>query len=960
MTKVTYPRRVRRGAGLVALLLAGVASSAVAQDVADDSEDAQTITVTASRVARDGYTAPTPTTVIGADALQARGATNIADVLNETPAFRASTTPQTNGVRAIFPGSNYADLRGLGSSRTLVLVDGNRFVPQITTGLAGYQVDLNQVPSLLVDRVDVVTGGASAQWGSDAVAGVVNVILKHNFEGLRAELQYGQAEQADNREYRVGLLGGTRLGDRGHLVVGFDYVKNDGVGDTYNRGWGREAWGIVANPCPLSAAASVACPTGGNGLARNLILPDVHFSTATPGGLIVSATGPAAALRNIQFGPGGTLQPFNVGDYAGTQYMQGGGNAGLNFNSGISMRPPTERIIGYSRMSYEVGSGVEAYVEGSYAHSQGSNQTLPARNEQTTPVTIRTDNPFIPDALRTIIGDYNLANPGAPITSFNLGRYHLDLGRQVSDVSTDTWRAVGGFKADMGNGWKLDGALIHGRNDYDQRLAPNRIRSNFNYAADVTVNGSGVPVCRATLSADPAVRAAAAGCVPLNLFGYGAPSQDATDYVMGDLATSTVYKQTAANLNLTGEPFSTWAGPVSLATGAEWRSESQVTRVDAIAEIAGYESTNARSLQGKFNVIEGYVETVVPLAADTPFLNRLDVNGAVRIAHYSTAAGTQVTWKVGAVWEPIEDVLIRVARSRDIRAPNIFELKTAPVSTIVNQIFSSSVDGGPVGQVATQQLTGGNENLQPEKADTFAVGVVLTPSFLPGLSLSVDYYNIVVNGAIATLTIPNVIDFCIRGQSYYCDFVTANPAGSAASYTIATPFLNLNQIQRSGFDFDATYRTRLDNIAAGLPGNLTLRFSATHIAHYRENANGAGYVERAGDSSTGLPRFQSNSSISYELERARLSLQMRTIGSDKYNSLWTEGVDISNNRVDGRTYFNLSGTVTLREGIELFGMIDNLTDRDPPIAPQNFGFPTITALYDVFGRSYRMGVRVKL
>jgi len=935
----------------------GESQAAPAASLGLDSE----IIVTASRVQRSGFTAPTPTTIVGAAALENRGATNVATVLNEIPAFKASTTPATNGVRAIFPGSYYADLRGLSSSRTLVLVNGNRFVPQITTGLSGYQVDLNQIPSLMLERAEVVTGGASAQWGSDAVAGVVNLILKKDFEGIQAEAQYGLSEQGDNQEYRFGILGGTRLGERAHLEVAFDYVNNKGVGDVFTRGWGRKGYGLVANPCALNAPVSATCPDGGNGLAQTLILPDVRYATTTTGGMINSTRGPAAALRGITFGPGGTLGQFQYGQYVGSQFMQGGGsNQGINFNTGVSMIPPAKRYIGYTRLTYDVGSDFQIYAEGSYARTVAHNQTLPARNEQNTPITVKLDNPYIPDALMTIIDNYNAANPGAPITSFNVGRNWVDFGYQHSTVRNETYRGVAGFNGKIGD-WSIDGALIYGHNNYVQHLQHDRIHRNFNYAVDVTTDANGDPICRAVLAGDPA----AAGCQPLNVFGDGSPSQAAIDYVTGTLFSKTEYEQTAANLNIQGEPFSTWAGPVSVAIGAEYRREKQVTTVDPIAEAAGYESTNARSLRGTFNVKEAYFETVIPLLKDWVLARSLDFQGAVRYTDYSTS-GSVTTWKAGGTWTPVPGLLLRGTVSRDIRAPNLFELNTPPVSTILNRVFTQSVLGGPTGQVATQNLVGGNKDLKPEKADTQTFGFSYTPPFVPGLQFSVDYYKITVKGAIASLDPNVIINYCTGAtptspaeRDYYCSFISLYD-GTAAAYTIDTPFLNLNKTQRSGFDFAASYRLPLSRIST-LPGSVTFQFAGNYIKHYRDNINDAGWVERAGETSaSGTPHFLTTSSITYDDKLLTLALQMRTVEHGKYNNLYTEGVQINDNRVPGRTYFNLSATVRPTEHFELFGVVNNLTDVDPPLTPQNFGFPYVNTFFDPIGRSFRIGVRYRM
>jgi outer membrane receptor protein involved in Fe transport len=953
------------------ILAQEAAPSQSAQSVPVAVDDAiGDIVVTASRIQRSGFTAPTPTTIIGAAAIEGRGATNIGTVLNETPTFKASTNPATTAPRAIFPGAYYADMRGLTASRTLVLVDKNRFVPQITTGLPGYQVDLNQIPTLLLDRVEVVTGGASAQWGSDAVAGVVNLILKKKFEGLEVSGQYGLAEVGDYQEYRLGGIYGVKLGDRTHLEIAGDYIRNKGVHDVYTRDWGRKAYGLLANPCPLNAAVSAACPSGGNGQAQQLLLPDVRYATTTTGGLINSTTGPAAQLRGIFFNPDGSIGRFQYGNYVGSQFMQGGGsNAGYNFNTGVDVIPPVERYIGYARLNQEVGSTFELYAEGSYSHSTGHNLTLPSRNEQTSPIVIRPDNPYIPASLRTEIARLNAlpANAANQITTFNLGRNNVDLGYQYSTVKNITYRGVAGFAGKIGD-WKIDGAVTYGKNRYLQSVQNDRILARFNYAADAVVGPGGQITCRALVPGSSTYNpTAAAGCVPINLFGFGSPSAQAQAYVNGTLHSSTIYSQTAANLSANGDVFNTWAGPVSVAVGTEYRSEKQVTKVDPIAEMAGYESTNARSLRGTFNVKEVFGEVVVPLAKNWVLLRSLDLQGAARYTDYSTS-GSVETWKVGATWTPIPGLLIRAARSRDIRAPNLFELNTPAISTTLNRLFTTGVAGGPAGQVSTENLSGGNAGLRPEKANTTTIGFSYSPPFLPGLQFSVDHYEITVKNAIAVVDAQVIINYCSGGtptsaeqRNYYCQFVSLAPAGGAAVYRVNNNYLNVNATQRIGWDMEASYRLPLSRVTSTLPGSLTARFTGNYIKHYRDNINGTGYVERAGEvSAAGSPHWLTNSSITYDSDLVTLGVQLRTVGGGKYNNLFTQGVQINNNKVPGVNYVNLSAALRPIKGIEIFGVINNLFDRDPPLEPQNFGFPFIPSWHDPIGRAFRFGVRYRM
>lgn len=912
----------------------------------DGAPALEEVHVTASRIVRTGFTAPTPTTIISSSQVEQRGATNIGTSLNENPAFRATTTPQTNGVRAIFPGALYADLRGLGASRTLVLVDGKRFVPQITTGLPGYQVDLNQIPSLLLDRAEVVTGGASAQWGSDAVAGVVNLILEHNVQGVSTEMQVGESQYGDNREARFGILAGTAFADgQGHVQAAADFVRNDGVGDTFTRPWGRKAWQVISNPCALTAPVSSTCPNGGNGLPLNLIVPDVRYATATRGGLIngstVSVNGtlePSTLMRGIEFGPGGQTSQFSYGSFVGTQNMQGGGsNAGLNINTDVSMRPAGTRKALYSRVSYDLNDDTKAYLEASYSYSRGVNHTLPARD---TAIKIYSDNAFLPASLR----QYMLDNH---ITSFDLGRSSGDVGFQEGNVVHETPRVLVGLEGMFGEGWRWDAAYTYGHNRYDQRVENDRVVYKFRAATDAVLYNGRI-VCRSSIpgavnpeggSAAPAGAPAydplASGCIPLNVFGDGSPSAQASDYVTDTLHSTTTYAQHAGSFNINGEPLSTWSGPISIASGVEWRSEHQRTRVDPQAELALYESTNAKSFLGNFNVKEAYVETVVPVLSGLRAVRSVDLNGAVRFTDYSTS-GFVTTWKVGATYTPVAGLLFRGAYSRDIRAPNLFELNTPAVSTTINIRFRNA-------QPAVETLAGGNPDLEPEKSHTKTFGVAWSHA---GLQMSLDYFDIDVTGAIASLTSQQIADFCTAGQKVFCDRMrpSTNPI---AAYTILSPYLNFNEVQRTGYDFALSYQFP----ASGWLFNLT----GSYLVHDRENA-GNGFVERAGQSNV-TPHVVSVASLGYRDERLFGLAQFRYIGHGRFDNTYVEGVNINDNTVPGATYLNVSAGFNPTRDVQIFAVINNALNRDPPIVPASFGLPTTAIYFDTVGRSFRLGLR---
>jgi iron complex outermembrane receptor protein len=968
-----------------------VSDSGAPQATPSAASEAEDIIVTASRIQRSGFTAPTPTTIIGAGAIEGRGATNIGSVLNETPQFKATISPATTAPRTLFPGAYNADLRGLGGARTLVLVDGNRFVPQIVTGVANYGVDLNQVPTLLLDRVEVVTGGASAQWGSDAVAGVVNLVLKKKFEGLEATAQSGLAEAGDFEEYRFGVLYGTKLGDRTNLLIAGDYIRNGGMGDVYQRDWGQRGFGYYANPCrvatplsPLPSATANCRPADLNAI-QNLRVEDVRYSTMTNGGLIYNTTGPAAQLRGTFFNPDGSvsIRGFQYGSAVGPGFMQGGGsNQGVNVNTGVDVFPPIRRTIGYARINHEIGDDFDIYAEGSYSRGVGNNHTLPARNDAANgaPLTISvagpTANPYLPAALSVEIARLNALpqNVANQITAFNIGRNSTDLGYQYSTVKNITARGVAGFNGKVGD-WRVAGSLTYGKNSYIQQVENGRIVRNFNFAIDAVDQGlfengvaNGNIVCRATLPG-AAFNAAAAGCIPLNPFGDGS-AVSAKPYVTATQQTRTIYEQTAANLSVSGDLVDLWAGPLSIATGVEYRKEKQVTTVDPLTGMAAFEASNAPPLRGTFNVKEVFGEIAVPLARDIMLLRSLELTAAGRYTDYSTS-GSVTTWKVGATWSPVPGLLVRATKSRDIRAPNLFELNTPPVSTVLNQTFATSFEGGPTGNPATENRSGGNPGLEPEKSKTTTIGASYAPPFIPGLQISADYYDIKVSGTIAAANPQAIINNCLgvvpvsaAQRDQFCALISRQPAGASSSYLVINTFQNINATERRGWDFEASYRLPLDQLSRSAKGVISFRFSGNYIQRYRDDILGV-VTERAGEvSGVGSPKWLTNSSINYDNALWSLGLQMRTVGKGTYNNTFVEGGtgtdSINDNTIESRTYFNLSGSIRPTDKFEFFAVVNNLTNKDPVLAPANFGFSFVPVWHDPIGRAYRVGVRLKM
>lgn len=902
-----------------------------------------TILVTATRVNRANYVPPTPTIVVGAHQLRQLGTTNVAYYLNSLSVFKPDTTSAVNSPGPREDGANFLDLRGLGPSRTLVLVDGLRYPPQADAGIPDYHVDLNQIPELMIKRIEVVTGGASAQWGSDAVAGVVNIILKKRYTGLDVEAQEGYSIYGDDHDQRIGLIAGKNfLNNRLNVTFSADFEKNGGVGDQNTRPWGRKQWWLIANPCPGNVAVSAACPLGGNGQAEQLMVPDAQFSSVAPGGLINNT-----ALRGTTFGPGGVPEAFQYGKYVGGDFMQGGGQPGINWTKYQNIETPFRREVAYGRVTYDISNRLSAYTELSYARSRTEGSGIP----YFTDTTIQIDNAFLPAATKAQMQKLGIA-------SFDLGSYTSSIIFQ-NNLVNQTVRGVFGLNGKFGpdNSWKWSADVGDGENKYMLKVPNSIIKNNFAYAADAVLDPTtGQVTCRALVPGSSTYNpTAAAGCIPMDLFGPGSEN-GAAAYITGTLHTNINYSQTFADASISGEPFRTWAGPVSVASGFDYRSEYMDAMADPIANAGGYIGTNSASFTGNFNVEEAFGEAVVPLLKHSKLGDLLQLDGAVRYEKYSVVPSGVVPWKIGVTYRPIKSILLRAAESFDIRAPNIFE-RNDPASsrntTVTYGAFQPLV-------VATAE---GNPNLEPEKSHTRTYGVVFTPSFVKGLKISVDHWEIDIGNAISTLGAQDVANYCLAGRQSYCKLMTFDSTGAPA--TILLPFLNLSSVDTMGFDGAVGYWLPLRRIDDDLKGALTFQFNGTYTSHVYVNSGtlGAPTIDRAGENGPinqfAVPRFVSTTSIGYANDRFSVLVRAREVSAGNYDNTFTSAT-INNNRIPGAIYFDLAGSYHITPRLSVFGVVNNLFNRSPPPDPTDNNGSTNPTYYDVFGTVMRVGVRYRM
>jgi outer membrane receptor protein involved in Fe transport len=950
----------------------GLPALAQAQQAVADADTVGEVVVTGSRLGRSAFDAPTPVNVVGQDRLEQLTINNVADALNQIPSFRPISSPAMNNFRTSGNiGARSLDLRGLGTTRTLTLIDGRRFVASADNGT----VDLNSIPSIMVQRSEVVTGGASAAYGANAVAGVVNLILDTRLTGFKAEVTGGISDRSDARNIYAAFAGGSDFaGGRGHVVFGAEYLKEDGVGQCETRDWCAKYTNYIANP-----GYSAATRTSTNGLPATLVLDDVMFvynengiltgavKSNGQGGTInlgqqllnTGATALPAALRNKQFDAGGNLVPYTFGNYLSGLFAQGRDTT-QPYLLGQAPAPlvvPTQHGSGMIHADYDLTPRITASAEFMYSRVKGYVQSTPPLDG---PASIDINNPYISAATRAAV---LAADPA--ITRLLVNHAAWDLGASTMSTSvTNTYRGAFALKGQFGDGWSWDAYYTYGKVDSDVEARRFRLKE-WNNAVDAVVAPAGLPgiaagsvICRSTLTAPTN------GCIPINLFGYGQISQAADQRYNVTATQDRVYKQQAAAVNLRGAPFSTWAGEVKVALGGEWRRDTAVGGADANTLANNYIAPQTSALpMTRISVAEGYVETGVPLLKDSG-IGSLDVDGALRYTHYQPF-GNATTWKVGGVWTPVDDVTFRVTRSRDIRAP------TAQEST-PNATRTQLPQPDPfIGSTTLQfTVTGGNPNLKLERGDTFTAGVVLKPRFAPRLNLSVDYYDIKVKGAIDSLSSTAIATAC-RTQNLLCNLIQFNANGSIN--TVFSTFQNLSRLHAEGFELVADYRL------PAFGGDFDFQLNGNYVVDL-STIGGTGLVSQldnvTGNTGTitniqGVPRWRADGVITYSRERWALTAHGRyipkgildptKIGPDQAGYSINDPNSVNINHVAARFYLDLTGRIRFpgRGGVdrfEVFGTINNLFDKGEPEQLRLFG----NGLYfDPIGRNYKVGVRAR-
>jgi outer membrane receptor protein involved in Fe transport len=972
----------------------------------ESSTNVEAVTVTGSRISIQGYEAPTPVTVIGAEQLARDAHMNIMDSITKLPSVGVSETPN-NGLLSgdLSQGDaslSVVNLRNLGIARTLVLFDGQRVV---SSNIFGGGVDISTIPAELVKRVDVVTGGASAAYGSDAVAGVVNLVLDKTFSGVKANIEGGDSTTVMHRQIKIAASVGTDiLGGRGHLILSGDHTwSNDPVFNNAPDWYNNPA--IVQNPAATTS----------NGLPWFIHVRNTGQAQYTQGGLIrgntaggVGSSITANSLNGIQFLNNGVAAPFNFGTVDGTHpnvcYNGCSGNA-QNYPYTMELLAVpyhTTTLFGYA--SYNLTPDIKASIQLNY----GSLAEQSVGGTRTSTNTIYADNAFLPSSVATQFGTlsngYNAltgvsgtaAQPTQTLTIGTINTNNVDLskpndmtsvcnnlGTPCLKLNRTLTRGVFTLEGSLGSDWSWQAYAQHSQVRERQTAAQDSFGPHYNYAIDaikVTAanrGASGLPIgsiqCRARVLGDPG----AAGCVPLNIFGNGTASDAAILYVnpgrdpsSGILNTELIIlNQDVFSGSMQGTlPWELPAGKVAVAFGGEYRHEqANQSQIQAINLTSPYAAGNFRPYRGQYDVQEGFLEIDAPLLKNN-IVQDLSLNAAGRITNYSTS-GLVETWKLGLTAQIDDNIKFRGTWSLDIRAPLISDLFSPGVVGISQVQY-------PVGSPSYQVLgsQGGNPNLQPEKAVTTSIGVVLTPQFIPGLSVSLDWYTINIHSGIYTTDIQTIITRCLQGEQVYCQFLLFDPAqnGGLKPYQVNQVPANAASVKTSGLDLQANY------VMDFLEGSLAWSFVGNYTNELVQSAVGITY-DSAGAlgspisyASSQMPKSHGVLSATYTQGPWSGTVQTRFWGG----AVLTNGVEnlpanvtraslspagvltlgagngnlLDNNKVDPVAYLDLRLGYRWTDNIELYGAVDNVTNVPKP---QDGSI----AIYDTLGRVVRGGVR---
>jgi len=991
----------------------------------------ETIVVTGSRIARPNLDSPSPITSLSVQELTQTGEVSLGDTLNKLPSLRA-TFSGSNSTRFIgTAGINALDLRGLGTTRTLVLVNGRRHV---TSTPGESRVDINTIPVDLIERVDVVTGGNSAVYGSDAVAGAVNFVLKRDYEGFRLRGQSGVTSRGDRPSYFGSFTAGKNFADgRGNIAASAEYSESDALYFT-----DRSRYSTTARRQFNLTENVLNEPGSGNGVPDTTFLTNVRNIAISEGGAITSAC-PAAVAGNAAvtarrafnctgetsntgaalgrvfvFDNSGNLVPNNViKDFR----PFGSGNAigGLGSSQRLTgqLQPGIKRYSANVLAHYDVADAFRPFVEAKYVRVDAIQEGQPTFLQGTLPAIYSVNNPFLNAQARSVLAQ-TLA-PGA--TTFQAQRINVDFGARGENHRRETYRIVAGVEGTFNRDWRYEVAFNYGHLDTFYATQGNVNIQKFKNSQDAVRNAGGNIVCG--INADASTANDDASCVPVNLFGQGAPSTSALNYFVVNSTRRQKADQYDATAFVSGDLsqlFELPGGPIAFSLGGEYRRETAYSAFDDVTR-SGATFLNAIPIfDPPAQVVkEAFGEIRIPLLKDVPFFQELTIDGAGRISDYNIGAtGTVYSYNAGLTWSPVRDLRLRGSYARSVRAPTQSDLFASPSQTFLNGLIDpcsqNNIRNGPnrvanctaAGVPTTQTfngitepftnvptsgisgLNGSNPNLREETADSFTGGFILQPRMIPGLTLSVDYYNIKITNVIFALAPQTIINQCYDSPSginnQYCSALTRNPNGTFAGQTGVTnggaqvsfpatgqsflsgPF-NFAKQKTSGIDADLSYSHNFGG------AKVTLRGLVSYLIN-RDNytdINTPSFIDQQ-KFEVGDPEWSGSFTANIDFGVFDLNYNLRYIGKQTVAAEYE-----TQNSVQGRpardpdafpftfypdvTYHNLRVGADVTDKFRFYAGMDNVFDRQPPY--DITGTTGAQGIYENVGRFMYAGFEAK-
>lgn len=1013
------------GASLLALALA--AQPSLAQEVTADpaaavpapqdvpeadapSQDGE-IVVTGSRIPRRNLDTGQPTQVLSSDLVEARGYTNVADALNDLPSFGVPGSSRVGGQAGAFgSGQNFVNFFGLGDQRTLTIVNGRRFVSSNTASIfgptgAGVQVDLNVIPTLLLDRVETIAVGGAPIYGSDAIAGTVNVITKRKYQGIQLDAQYGLSERGDGSEFRIRGLAGTNFaGGRGNITIAGEYSEEQGLTNAARSN--RRINSFFTTPLDPNAPFD----NGYIGDRRIPSLSEFGVPLVSDAAIIGIPLSPAqaaafggqpgvtdAAGNPLTFDATGNLVPINFGQQTGNLINFDGGNG---FVLPGNLLTPVRRYLATALAEYEISDGIRLFGEAWYANSRGeqlrdqpvyNTGLFGAAGDPDGNLILSVNNPYLTAAARQTIVNSLASNPitdAAPGT-FYLGRANTDLVSGAGASTVELYRFVGGIDGDfqaLGRQMKFELVGNYGRSTTqgNERVL---VQQNFLNALNAVRDASGNIVCApGAVSAN--IATISSTCAPINPFGQQI-SQAARDYVTAIADPRAVNEQWVVTASVSGTLFDLPGGGAGFVLGYEHRNESADFNPGAFyageLQADGTRTQFGRSVPidavaGSFNTDEFFTEVRLPILGpdqNIPFINSFELHGAARYIDNSLAGGDW-TYTGDARWELVRGLAFRANYTRSVRAPAVTELfnPTSQIFTTANDPCDSRfINNGPnpatraancaaaglpagfksnIVDFTSRGSLSGNPTLQNETAKAFTVGAILAPRFLPGFTATVDWVDIRLSGAIESLDATQVLEGCFDGANYpgaLCSNITRDPTGQVTF--VETGYANAASRKLRALVAEVGYRTDLPFLG----GNSAIDLRANY--QYLDEL-----VVRVGEgdrstlrNSIGYSPHKATVNAAYSNDTFAWSWQWLYYGPTK-NDPDAPDTTYQYPNVGSTSFFNTTMNFKVDDRFSLRFIVNNVFDAGPPFpVPANGG---TTAYFDgFFGRSFRVGTNIR-